>query len=42
MTSQPDYDPDNPPAKQKELEAEIDKLVYRFFPSKLLVYLEKK
>ena len=31
ITSQPDYDPDNPPAKQKELEVEIDKLVYGLY-----------
>ncbi len=31
ITSQPDYDPNNPPAKQKQLEAEIDRLVYKLY-----------
>ncbi len=31
ITSQPNYDPNNPPAKQKQLEAEIDRLVYKLY-----------
>ena len=31
ITSQPDYNPNNPSAKQKELETEIDQLVYKLY-----------
>ena len=31
ITSAPDYDPKNPPVKQKELEKQIDELVYKLY-----------
>jgi hypothetical protein len=31
ITSQEDYDPKNPPEKQKELESQIDQLVYKLY-----------
>ncbi len=31
ITSVPDYDPKNPPAKQKELEKQIDDMVYKLY-----------
>jgi hypothetical protein len=31
ITSAPDYNPKNPPAKQKELESQIDQLVYKLY-----------